>query len=583
MMTEIQSISNIEHLPNEVLLECFQYFNGVDILYSFDQLNIRFNRLIRNVPLHVHFDNTHRLTFAQICKVIAADDEIQQHIYSLNLSNENVHHQIHDFVSLFSFDIFPHLQSLSLTAVQQSDLFLLESMFALISNLTSFKLFHTDNNTIEKLFRMLPKIHLQTLTFPRLFFHFESTSEFLSITKLIIAQCGLYQLHQFMINIPHLKYFKIEHFNKTYSFIWDYLKRLPYDYYMAELNDLIIMNCEDQFENIASILKRTPNLNNLTIATYGNTDQDMIDANLWQTLIDSSLPYLNNFQFVFQCLDWCDRHLTETKFQKFQSDFWCQQHRWYTEYTFAKNIGEIYTIPYLLNTFEIRSNMERYSNHQLENTHEDTFKHVTDLTTVYSNIVMEKCQLFFAHVTSMKLEMIFESPKLRINSKELKMIVKLTNVKHLIIPSYFGMETLSDLSELLVEMQHISSLNICSNSLKSLFKDDYLCQYFNEKITKLKLTDSSDYFMDHSLDLKQFCDIFSNLEELQCNIDQYDSFLFLLKSLPKLSLVTVFSPRFPSHSVIDWPEEYQLGGKIIRDFHQQKSQHLSIWFMPNTA
>ena len=94
MMNEIELINNIEDLPNEVLLECFKYMNGVDILYSFDQLNIRFNQLIRNVPLDMNFDHIHQLTFSQISKKIAKDKEIKEQIYSLHLSNKNINNQI---------------------------------------------------------------------------------------------------------------------------------------------------------------------------------------------------------------------------------------------------------------------------------------------------------------------------------------------------------------------------------------------------------------------------------------------------------------------------------------------------------
>ena len=430
--------------------------------------------------------------------------------------------------------MFPNLQSLSLTGVELSDISLLESILPLISNLISFKLFHTDDNHIEKLFSLLPKIHLRTLILPRLFFPLPLNIDYSSIRKLVIVECGLYQLHQFMRNIPLLKYFQIGRFYRSDDYIQNYIKRFSYDYFMSELNYLI----------------------NLTIVTYRNSDEHFINANRWEHLINSSLPCLKNFRFVFEYPDWSTRDSIETELTKFQSDFWCEEHQWYTEYTFSKTIGQIYTIPYLLNKFEIRSNMERYSNHQFENIHEDTFTNVTELTTVYSNILMGKCQLEFPHVTTMKLEMIFKSSKLRINAKELKRIVKLSNVKHLIIPSYFGIETLSDLSELLIEMPQISSINIGSNSLKSLFQDDHLCQYFNKKITKLNLTDSSDCSMDHLFDLKQFCEIFSNLEELRCNIDQYDSFLFLLKSLPKLSCITVFSLTFPCDSILKWSEQH---------------------------
>ncbi|CAF2084700.1 unnamed protein product [Rotaria magnacalcarata] len=43
----------VELLPNEIFIECFQYLYASDIMYSFDQLNYRFNKLIRNISLHL--------------------------------------------------------------------------------------------------------------------------------------------------------------------------------------------------------------------------------------------------------------------------------------------------------------------------------------------------------------------------------------------------------------------------------------------------------------------------------------------------------------------------------------------------
>ncbi len=39
-----------ELLPNEILIECFEYLNGPDIFYSFDQSKNHFYKFIRNIP-----------------------------------------------------------------------------------------------------------------------------------------------------------------------------------------------------------------------------------------------------------------------------------------------------------------------------------------------------------------------------------------------------------------------------------------------------------------------------------------------------------------------------------------------------
>jgi len=52
-----------ELLPNEIFIECFEYFNVLEIYYSFDELNSRFNKLIRNIPLNIDFQNVRKKLF----------------------------------------------------------------------------------------------------------------------------------------------------------------------------------------------------------------------------------------------------------------------------------------------------------------------------------------------------------------------------------------------------------------------------------------------------------------------------------------------------------------------------------------
>jgi hypothetical protein len=57
IVRETQGIMEFELFPNEILIECFEFLNAFDIFNSFDQLNYRFDHLIRNIPLHLNFGN----------------------------------------------------------------------------------------------------------------------------------------------------------------------------------------------------------------------------------------------------------------------------------------------------------------------------------------------------------------------------------------------------------------------------------------------------------------------------------------------------------------------------------------------
>ncbi len=97
-------MGQFELLPNEIIIECFQYLNVFDIFHSFGQLNSRFNKLIRNIPLYLNFENVQKRIFDRFCTEIFLNPQMKQHIYSLNLSNKDSCGQIELFLKLFSLN-----------------------------------------------------------------------------------------------------------------------------------------------------------------------------------------------------------------------------------------------------------------------------------------------------------------------------------------------------------------------------------------------------------------------------------------------------------------------------------------------
>lgn len=92
------STMTFEILPNELLIECFRYFDALDLLYSFDQLNSRFNQLLRTFPLYLNFQYSEKFKFDQFYKKI----QLNIQIYSLHLSDENTCIALETFLSNFS-------------------------------------------------------------------------------------------------------------------------------------------------------------------------------------------------------------------------------------------------------------------------------------------------------------------------------------------------------------------------------------------------------------------------------------------------------------------------------------------------
>src|ERR1700727_2517398 len=111
-----------ELLPNEIFIKCFEYLNAPDIFYSFEGLNYRFDKLIRNIFLHLNCQHIKKSTFDQFCQKLLLNPQIKRQILSLKLSNEtDTCCQIQAFISLFSFNEFSRLRSLTLIDVKKNE------------------------------------------------------------------------------------------------------------------------------------------------------------------------------------------------------------------------------------------------------------------------------------------------------------------------------------------------------------------------------------------------------------------------------------------------------------------------------
>jgi len=105
-MSEVQSIMKFELLPNEILIECFEYLDALNIVHSFDGLNHRFNQLIRNIRLYLDFEHVTQSTYDHFCMKILSNPEINNRILSLKVTATVAYRQTHPFFNLTVFRNF---------------------------------------------------------------------------------------------------------------------------------------------------------------------------------------------------------------------------------------------------------------------------------------------------------------------------------------------------------------------------------------------------------------------------------------------------------------------------------------------
>ena len=573
MIVNVQTITKFELLPNEILIECFEYLNVVEMFHSLDQLNYRFNKLIRYTQSHLDFRNIQKLTCDHFCGKMLSEQDIKKQIYSLHLANKNTYYPIQSFISLFPLDEFVHLRSLTLTNVTRNNLKQLKPKLSLLIELRSFRMIESEDKQNE-IFSALPMSQLQTLMVPHLPQDLKLIYQFSSITKLTISRCTFYELYQILSNSSKLHYLKVRFVSENKCNMQTENVRFP-----SNLEKLIIMRFYGTFDDLVIILNQTPNLKSLTINV--NYQIDTIDADQWEQFIISSLPHLTIFRFKFECYHNDQKDDIHEIFKQFQSDFWCRQHHWYTEYSLSKHSASIYTIPSLLVTYLLMSPTNRYCNESMNKT--DVFNNVKNSIIVYPDIITKQCEYHFSSVTSLILghpSPFIDSSLLGLKHiKHLKMVVNLCNIKHLSIASCCKLETPFLLIELLKEARQLTSLSIDPNILLSLFNDDESCKYLNNMI---KTLDICMYDIDSLIrfdKMNQFCKVFSNIEQFKCTINQRTFLFFLLKHLSKLSYMNIYSEKSTFRDELTQLEEelQKLDIKIITEFYDETFTNLFIW------
>ena len=531
-MSDTQEMMILEFLPNEILIQCFKYFNAFDIFYSFHQLNHRFNDLIHSIPLCINLkEAVDKTVFDRFCKTMTRSPQIKDQVHSLSLPSsgypeiENL--QTKTFLSFFSLEEFQNLQRFKTNADVTP-----------ISKGT-IPSYSNEGNTLNLCLESFPK--LQTLSMSRLIHRSEDVENtILSITNLQVDICTMDDVSYFSKRAPMLKYLHIDSFacssyssNKNTKESWLYLERLIID-------DIRLPS----FNAFEVLLMLTPNLKSLSIC---DSRSNLINAAEWERLITTSLPRLNAFQFMFMFSCYKEQDMIIGKFQQFQTDFWQKQHSWLVEYGIMDDEALIYTIPFKPNMRVL----ERYYSSIYKfnfKTNVNTFVNVTKLR-LDKEMLTSKYEAYFPNVTSLELR--GDLKPLTIEQTErLVQIVNPFHIKHLDI-SHIRDMNIPFLLKLFEHMPQLSSLSIPWDTLAGCLNDGELCKYF-KKLQRLHIKE--DYFRKLNADLFQrneFYEVFSNIKYLKLKNDRGEGLLFSLNRLSKLSTFeTEWSSNKHPHSYL---------------------------------
>ena len=505
-------VTKFEVLPNEILIQCFQYLNAPYLFYSFDRLNHRFNDLIRHIPLCINLkEDLAKSTFENFCTKMSSNPGIKDQVFSLNLpsmeDNDYACLRTNRFLSFFPLEDFVNLRKFKANVYV---------------NFLPIGTISWDFDRVAMLdFSMVSFPKLRTISLSRLHERSQNLESFrLSITSLTLEISAFRDFYWLSQHTPMLEHLHLCELYSSDCFVNKPMKE-PFSYLKTLIIDDYIYGSFDEFE---LFVKFTPNLENLTISA---DEKELINAARWKQLITTSLLSLNTFQFKFSS----SRYKLELdtmipKLEEFQSDFWRKEHHWFTEYAIADDSICVYTIPYAFNKHELKSNYERHRK-DLKNK-SDTFINVTNLK-LNCKILKKKCEDYFSNVTSLELER--DSNSLTIEEIEcLKKIVNPFHLKHLDLSRIHHINS-SLLLKLLDQMTQLSVLSVCQDDLIKYFNDSELCKCLNNMVKRLCIH----WHGDDLFKMDDFYKVFCNIEHLQLENSISEELFLSLSRLPKLS------------------------------------------------
>ncbi|CAF2327139.1 unnamed protein product [Rotaria sp. Silwood2] len=104
---------NFESMPDEILLEIFDYISSCDLIFSFYNLNQRFNSIIRGIRLYLDLSYIQQKKFLLTCHYILP--KFSQQIYSIKLSNKQTIDGIHYYLEQSKYCRQERMKTLILT------------------------------------------------------------------------------------------------------------------------------------------------------------------------------------------------------------------------------------------------------------------------------------------------------------------------------------------------------------------------------------------------------------------------------------------------------------------------------------
>ena len=503
---------NFERLPNEILLDIFNYFPVVDLFQSFGDLNSRLSLLIveRLKSLSLDFHSVSRQNFNRICSMFLRS--IVSHVHHIRLSNgDGSPKQIEDFLNAgFTWDQFSQLKTISICDLCSESI--LSKMvrdllnLSMLTNLTiagSYVRF-TDRSYgdfIDRIWK-LPSLKIFYLnSYSDLTQFIPPTISSTTIESVSIWGYDLTVVHfvSLLSATPRLK--KISISLRADQSI-DEIVRFP----MMKRFQMISENCSEEF--LRQILQMMPNLESLSL----NLSETCVDGDQWKRLIRQYLPQLNRLKFLMSS-NMADEQIIRSVLDSFQQAFWSKEHQWDVQ-CFIDRMNLIPTAYFMLSSLRI------------------DFLSWTNSTEIFLDSI-KNSPILCPTIRCLQLEI-----KISDGDRPIPVYLELNYVTHLIITIDQGIELSTTLLQSFCVMPRLRLLTIFSSSaIVSLQLLSSLS--YNSAIRQLCLeTRNQSFDIEHCTTLLQ-SPIVAQLQTLHINIRTRQSLTILHANLCHLSVLKI--------------------------------------------
>ncbi|CAF1240059.1 unnamed protein product [Adineta ricciae] len=446
-----RELTVFENLPNEIIIDVFDYLNGVDTVYGFDRLNYRFQCLLNDFVKNFDFQSVSK---AKLEAVIALHD--MHRWRSLCLSNEsNTCGQIQFFCE--SYPLVEHVSQLqSLTIIDMSKNY--QERF--------FRQMRSFDNLVSLSVGNICGVLVQSIRLP-------------SLKQLNLTSCG----HtQWITNFHSLEKFRYKIISKCHRTMG-----LIFPTTLVHLK--VTYNTVDE-ENI--LLRALSQLSQLRLLSVCNTNQlsRLPDGVVWEKLIVSSLPLLHTFQFYFpyeQGGYLVNGDLNQT-IASFSTPFYLVEKRWFIQCDRDLSHqcrGAIYSLPFAFSTFYINSLTldTSISTLPLDNGTKTRNHFYSKINTLVLN---ENCEVPYNGLMPSNIVHLTLNSTLSSNWFYFLPVLRDLHVTH------NSSMTKTEFGRLLEYALNLRSLTIASNKLKELtdnYTDEAICNRLSDQIISLTLDD----------------------------------------------------------------------------------------------